>query len=548
MSSGNKLFAAGGIIGLLAFPFFKSDAAALEGPQTPSPGLHYYYPVPPANPPQTIKVDVCVYGGSPAGVAAAVQAGRMGKTVALAVFRRHVGGMTSGGLTALDVGNRQAVGGLSGAFYLKFRELTGYSSGKTEELFRAMLDKEKVQVFFEHRLKSVVKADNRITALVFENGNRIEAKMFIDATYEGDLLAQAGVSFTVGREANATYGETLGGFQISKRDNFKWPVDPYRTPGDPASGLLPGVLPGPLPEPGTGDKQVQSYCFRMCASDAPDRRPFPKPADFARDSHQLFLRFVTAKPDFPWGFNYARGPMKLNVGDCNNAGPMSIDFVGESWEWPEADYATRERIFQKHVTYQQGLMWLMANDAEIPALIRETVSKFGLPTNEFQETGGWPHELYVREGRRMVSEYVMTEADCTGQRVAPESVGMASYMMDSHFCSRHVVNGMVKAQGAFGVKVPKPFPISYRSIVPREAECANLFVPLALSSSHVAFGSIRMEPVNMLLGQSAGTAAVLAIEEKVPVQKLPYAKLRERLIQDKQILTWDEQAPGHKEL
>jgi hypothetical protein len=535
---------------LLPFSGTAKARSGSSGPTTPSPGLHYYYDVPAANPAETIKVDVCVYGGSPAGVAAAVQAAQMGKTVTLAVFRRHVGGMTSGGLTALDVGNPKSVGGISAAFFLKFRELTGLSSGKAEEVFRAMLDKEKVPVLYEHRLKNVVKEGNRITTVVFENGTKIEAKMFIDATYEGDLLARAGVSFTVGREANATYGETLNGFYVPKSHHhiFSWPVDPYRIPGDPQSGLLPGILPGPLPQAGTADKQVQAYCFRMCASDAPDRLPFPKPANFDRDAHLLFLRYInSSKPGFTWNFGYSRSPMKLNVGDCNSAGPVSIDYVGGNWEWPEADYETRERIFQAHVTYQQGLMWLMANDPEMPSSIREEVSKYGLPTNEFQETGGWPHELYVREGRRMVSDYVMTEADSKGQRVAPESVGLASYPVDSHVCSRHVVNGKVIAQGGFFKGVPKPYPISYRSIVPRETECANLLVPFAVSASHVAFGSIRMEPVNMLLGQSAATAAVLSIDEKVSVQKLPYTKLRERLLKDGQKLEWSASPNKSKE-
>ncbi|MFN0078162.1 MAG: FAD-dependent oxidoreductase, partial [Prosthecobacter sp.] len=393
-------------------------------------------------------------------------------------------------------------------------------------------------------LKGVEKSGNRITAVIFENGNRVEAKMFIDASYEGDLMAQAGVSFTIGREDNSKYGETINGFYIPQRNNFKSPLDPYRTPGDPKSGLLPGIQSGPLPEPGTGDKQVQAYGFRMCASDAPDRRPFPKPGDFNRDTHLLLLRYLNSKSDSFWNFAYSRGPMKLNRGDCNNAGPMSIDYVGESRGWCEADYATRERIFQKHVTYQQGLMWVMANDPEVPALVRKTVGKFGLTTEEFKETDGWPHELYVREGRRMISDYVMTQADCSSQRVAPDSVGLGSYMMDSHFCSRIVAKGVVKAQGGLGMKIPKPYPISYRSIVPRESECANLLVPVALSASHVAFSSIRMEPVFGILGQSAGTAAALAIDTGVPVQELDYARLRERLLQDKQRLLWNGEVPA----
>ena len=512
--------------------------SASEGPRTPSPGLRYYYPLPAANPPQTFKVDVCVYGGTPAGVSAAIQSARMGKHTLFAVFRRHVGGMTSGGLTAIDIGNRSSVGGLAGEVFCKFGKVTGYSSGAAEKLFRGKLDAAGAHVLFEHRLKSVEKAGNRIVALVFENGNRVEAKMFIDATYEGDLLAQAGVSFTVGREDNSKYGETANGFHLSKPD-FHWAVNPYVKPGEPKSGLLPGIGPEPVLDEGKGDKQVQAYCFRVCASDAPDRRPFPKPVDFDRSTHELLLRFLNGSPNFPFNFTYARGPLKLNRGDCNSAGPVSFDYVGESWEWPEADYAARERIFQKHVTYQQGYLWVMANDPKVPQLVRDKVAQFGLPTNEFEETNGWPHELYVREGRRMISNYVMTEADCLGRRVAADSIGLASYKIDSHNCSRLVVNGLAKSQGGVDLKVPKPYPVSYRAIVPRESECVNLLVPVSLSASHAAFGSIRMEPVFSILGQSAGTAAALAIDGTVPVQKLEYGKLRERLLQDKQILGWE---------
>lgn len=508
-------------------------------PANPNPGLHYYYPVPMVQSPQTLKVDVCAYGGTPGGVGAAIQARRMGRSAALAVFGRHVGGMTSAGLTAVDLGKKETIGGMEAEFLNRMGKWSGFSADAAEKTFRTMLEEADVPVWFEHRLKSVEKKGNRIAALIFENGDRIEAKMFIDATYEGDLLARAGVSFRVGREANSEYGETVNGFQIANHHQFRFPVDPYRTAGDPSSGLLPGILPGPPRPAGTGDRHIQAYCFRMQASTAADRRPFPKPAGYDREAYLLLLRCLTsAPPDFKWTFTYKTGPLKLNRGDCNNAGPVSIDYLGANWKWPEADYATRERIFQEHVTYQQGFMWFLANDPEVPADIRAKVAKFGLPTDEFQETGGWPHELYVREGRRMVSDYVMTEADCQSKRIAPDSVGLASYMMDSHNCGRYVVDGAVKAEGDVGKRVENPYPVSYRAIVPKEAECSNLLVPVAVSSTHIAFGSIRMEPVFMILGQSAATAAVLAIDENVPVQQVDYALLRRRLLRDGQILDW----------
>jgi len=515
-----------------------------------NPGLHYYYPVPAANPAQALKVDVCVYGGTPGGVAAAVQARRMGKTAALAVFRRHVGGMTSGGLTAMDLGNGAAIGGLAHEFIESARQAKreaknnpspelGFRPSQAEEIFRAMLKTADVPVYFEHRLKTVEKEGARITALIFENGDRIEAKMFVDATYEGDLFARAGVKYFVGREGNDVYGETLNGFHLAKTHQFRFPVDPYRTPGDPASGVLPGITPGPLPATGTGDKRVQGYNFRMWAVKAEAGLPWPKPEGYRREDYALLERYLNTDPNATWEFTYKSGPVKLNVGDCNNAGPISTDFVGGADAWPEADYATREKIFQAHLTYQEGMMWFLANDSAVPERVREFVHKFGLPKTEFTETGGWPHELYVREGRRMISDYVMTEKNCRRQVVADDSVGLASYQMDSHHTSRVIVDGKAMAEGCLEGKVSEPYPVSYRSIVPREAECANLLVPVCLASTHVAYGSIRMEPVFMILGQSAATAAVLAIDGGTDVQKVSYATLRERLLKDGQILDWN---------
>ena len=512
-----------------------STVAAME-PTTPEPGLHYYYPVPKASPPQTIRVDVCVYGGTPGGVSATVQARRMGKTAALAVFRRNVGGMTAAGLTDVDLGKKESLGGMAVEFFQRVGAWRNFRSAQAENTFREMLKEAGAQVFFEHRLEEVVKDGNRITALRFENGNTIEAKVFIDATYEGDLYAKAGVSYHVGREDNSAYGETINGFFPAIKHQFRFPVDPYRIPGDPKSGLLPGILDIPLPAAGTGDKRMQAYNFRMWAVPASEGRPWPKPEGYNREDYLLLLRYITTDPEAEWNFTYKTGPLKLNVGDCNSGGPVSTDLIGSSNEWPEADYAKRERIFQRHVTYQQGFMWFLAHDEGVPAKMREFVQGFGLPKEEFSATGGWPHELYVREGRRMISDYVMTEHNCTGDTVAQDSVGLASYTMDSHHTTRVVVDGVVRAEGNVEKPVKKPYPVSYRSIVPKESECANLLVPVTLSSTHIAYGSIRMEPVFMILGQSAATAAALSIDAEVPVQKVDYAKLRERLLADKQVL------------
>jgi hypothetical protein len=508
-------------------------------PTSPNPGLHYYYDVPRADPPQTVKVDVGVYGGTPGGVASAIQARRMGKTSALFVFRRHVGGMTSAGLTAVDVGKRESIGGMAAEFLDRMGRWGGFRSGDAEKTFRAMLAEADVPVFFEHRLASVEKEGSRIVALVFENGNRLEAKEFIDASYEGDLLARAGVSYHVGREDNSVYGETLNGFQIvfGKSHQFHFPVDPYRTPGDPASGLLPGISAEPPPPVGTGDKEVQAYNFRMWLTTAAEGRPFPRPENYNRSDYALLERYLGSAPaGFKWDLKYRHGPAKLNIGDCNSAGPVSTDFIGGSRDWPEGDYATREKIFQNHVNYQQGYMWFLANDPSVPGPLRAKVKTFGLPRDQFEETDGWPHELYVREGRRMVSDYVMTEHNCMGEVVAADSIGLASYPMDSHHTSRVVIDGTVKAAGNVQAHCPGAYPVSYRSLVPRESECSNLLVAVALSSSHIAFGSIRMEPVFMILGQSAATAASMAIDGDVPVQQVGYETLRKRLRNDGQKL------------
>ena len=509
----------------LLFTFRAVAAAPLPG----SPNLRYYYPVPAANPPQTIKVDVCVYGGTPGGVAAAAQAMRMGKTAALVVFRQHVGGMTSGGLTATDVGNQGAIGGFAREFYDRVGKLRGFKPSEAENVFRALLDEAGVKVYFEHRLANVEKDGNRITAITMENGNTFQARMYVDATYEGDLFAKSGVSYHVGREGNAKYGETINGVQFHKGHNFTVPTDPYRIEGDPKSGLLWGISPEAPGKMGDADKKVQAYNFRMFLTDAPNRIPWPKPAGYERERYELSARYLPKNPT---------PPFQLHNGDCNNEGAFSTDNIGRNYEWPEGDYQTREKIFQDHVLYQQGLAWFAANDEAVPPQTREKVRAWGLDPGEFPDTAGWPHELYIREGRRMVSPYVMTEHDCMGHVKAEDSIGLASYNMDSHNCQRIVIDGQVRNEGDVQIHPPMPYPVSYRSIVPAESECANLFVPVSLSASHIAYGSIRMEPVFMILGQSAATAAALAIDANTSVQKVDYSKLRERLLADKQVLVW----------
>lgn len=513
--------------------FLLLSLVASAQPTTPNPGLKYYYPVPAADPAQVIEADLCVYGGTPGGVSAAVQAARMGKKAVLVVFRRHVGGMTTGGLTATDIGNRKAIGGFANEVYAHIGKTSNFKPSAAETTFLHFLKEAGVTVYYEHRLKDVVKEGNRITSVSFENGNSVKARMFVDATYEGDLFAKAGVSFHVGRESNATYGETINGVQFRNSHNFNVRVDPYVKPGDPSSGLLPTISAEDPGKTGEGDKRIQAYNFRFNLSNAGNRIPFPKPEGYDRGRYAVYERYLKASGDKP--------PIPFGLGnrDCNNTGGFSTDHIGANYEWPEGGYELREKIFQDHVNYQKGLAFFAANDPEVPESIRQRVSAFGLLAGEFPETGGWPHELYVREGRRMISDYVMTEAECTSKKFVQDPIGLAAYTMDSHNTQRIVIDGAVRNEGDVQVRVPRPYSISYRSIVPKESECANLLVSVCLSSSHMAYGSIRMEPVFMILGQSAGTAASFAIDAGTSVQKVDYAKLKERLVADQQILTWD---------
>ena len=509
----------------------------LPRPSTPNPGLKYYYPVPKVENPSEGNYDIVVYGGTPGGVGAAVQARRMGKSAALYVFRRHVGGMTSGGLTETDIGKRSAIGGMAVEFFDKLGKWTQFSPSQAETAFLSMLSQAGVDVFFEHRLAKVEKRGAKIERIIFENGNSARAKMYIDATYEGDLFAAAGVSYMVGREDNSRFGETYNGVYFSKHSHLpRHDVDPYKIPGDPSSGLLEGVSSAPADNIGKGDRKLQAYCFRMWASKAENRIPWPKPDNYRSGRYELLRRYISAVPDEFWDLRYYHGPVKLNEGDCNNAGPISIDHVGANYGWAEGSYPEREKIFQDHVNYQQGFMYFLANDPSVAEGLRSRVQAYGLAAEEFPETGGWPHELYVREARRLLSDYVMTQANCTGARVAEDSVGLGSYTMDSHHVERVVKNGKLAMEGGFEKGVKKSYPVSYRSIVPKKSECVNLLVPVALSASHVAFGSIRMEPVFIILGQSAATAASMAIDAGLPVQDVDYPSLRKLLLSQGQIL------------
>lgn len=536
-------------------------------------GRPFYYRQAKRQKPTVLECEVAVYGGTPAGVTAAIEAARMGRKTLLLSFNRHVGGMTSGGLTATDLGKKESIGGLALDFYTRLGRLAGFSNSEAESLYRKMLDEAGVIVRFERHLESVEVRGNRIVSATMMTGETVKAAMFIDATYEGDLMAAAGVSYRVGREPRSAFDETLAGQwqEVSWKDVYQFcrlPISPYVVADDPASGLLPEISPHEPGAPGEGDYRVQAYNFRVHLSNKEGRLPFPKPAAYDSARYALLARFLNFDADIEWTLHYTvrpltDGPVQMRNGDSNNAGSFSSDYVDGSHRWPDGTfvpvsfselppprrglpvplrelYELRERIFQEHVAYQQGLLYFLAHDPQVPGELQERVRGFGLDPHEFQETGNWPHQLYVREGRRLVSDYIITQQDCESRRVAEDSIGLASYAMDSHFCQRVVreENGQttVRNEGGFGKGCPKPYPVSYRAIVPKREDCANLLVPVCLSSSHVAYGSIRMEPVFMILGQSAGAAASLAIENGLPVQDVAYGELRERLLVAKQRL------------
>lgn len=517
------------------------------------------------------EYDVVVYGGTSAGISASIQAARMGKSVILIEPGAHLGGLTAGGLGATDVGNKAAIGGIAREFYQRvyqhyqhaeawgsetFQEyrdrihrglvdedaMWGFEPHVAEKLFESMLDEAGVAVVRGARLdlaNGVEKDGERIVALRMESGERFQALMYIDATYEGDVMATAGVAYTVGREANALYGETLNGVQTANAiyHQFIAAVDPYVVAGDPLSGLLPGVHGDGPGQEGASDHRVQAYCFRMCTTDAPANRvAWRKPDAYDPLRYELLLRnFEVGDHRAPW----SPTPMPNRKTDTNNNFAISTDYLGANYSYPDGDYATRERVVRDHLDYQAGLMWTLANSPRVPEEVRRQFQTWGLAADEFTDNGNWPHQLYVREARRMVGDYVMTELDCRHQRAAADPVGLGAYGMDSHNTQRYVdAEGHARNEGDVQVPVAGPYPVSYRSIVPRAAECGNLLVPVCLSSSHIAYGSIRMEPVFMILGQSAATAACLAIDDGVAVQELDYARLRERLLADKQILEW----------
>jgi FAD-dependent oxidoreductase family protein len=501
-----------------------------------------------------VEVDVLVYGGTSAGVIAAYTAKRYGKSVLLVEPGRHLGGMSSGGLGQTDIGNKFAVTGLALDFYRRVGRSYGWFEAwqfephKAEQVFEQYADEAGVEVLFSRRLKGVRKDGTRIQAVELESAADgagsgpllVAARQFIDASYEGDLLAKAGASYVVGREDNGVHGETLNGVQLRGRHQFPDGIDPYVEPGNRSSGLLPEITGVGVAPNGTGHRGVQAYNFRMCLCQSEGRIPIARPAAYDSTRYELLLRRIAAERTRSLDQLFIISRMPNGKTDWNNRGGFSTDYIGKNWDYPDANYERRAAIWQAHEAYQKGLLYFLGHDPRVLPHLRAEMLTWGYCKDEFLDTGGWPHQLYVREGRRLVGEYVMTEHNSAGRKVVEDGIALAAYTMDSHNVQRVVVDGMVKNEGNVevggrpdddlrgAVKV-EPYPIAYRSLVPKRGEVTNLLVPVALSASHIAFGSIRMEPVYMVLGQVAAVAASMAIDAGTIVQNVDVGALRREL-------------------
>ena len=521
-------------------------------------------------------VDVVIYGDTSAAIASAVQVKRMGKTVVVVAPHVHLGGLSSSGLGWTDSGKKEAIGGIAREFYHRVwryyqgpeawswqkkddygnrgqgspaidgdrRTMWIFEPKVAEMIFESWVKENEIEVIRDEWLdrENGVKTENgKIISISTLSGNTYTGKMFLDCTYEGDLLASAGVSYFIGREANSVYGETLSGVQTknAKKHQFSGMVDPFVKEGVPSSGLLARISDSGPGQEGSGDSKMQAYNFRVCLTQVEDNRlPFPKPDGYDASQYELLLRTLHMGSRHVFG---KFDPIPNSKTDTNNHGPFSTDNIGMNYDYPDGSYEQRKAIVAEHEQYQKGYFYFLSNDPRVPEDVRERMSRWGLAKDEFKDNGNWPHQIYVREARRMVGSFVMTELHLRDLKETPRSVGMGSYNMDSHNVQRYVAKdeqgrAYVLNEGDIQVNPGGPYEISYDSLIPKHGECPNLLVPVCISSSHIAFGSIRMEPVFMILGQSAATAAVLSIESGLDVQSLPYEVLKEKLLMDGQVL------------
>jgi len=494
------------------------------------------------------QYDVCVYGGTSAGVIAAYTAAKLHKKVILIEPGKHLGGLSTGGLGYTDIGNKYAITGLARDFYRRLGKHYGkfeqwiFEPHAAEQVFNDYIKAANVPVLFEYRIISADKQDGWIKQIVLESAaspsssinKTITAKIFMDCSYEGDLLAKAGVSYTVGREANSQYNETWNGVQLLDKHQFPDGIDPYKIPGNAASGLLWGISDNTLEKNGTGDKKVQAYNYRICLTDDKNNMaPITRPTGYDSTWYELLVRLMQAQPGKKTLNDYFFfGIMPNHKTDINNRGGISTDMIGMNYNYPNANYTERADIIKQHELYTKGLLWFVGHDARVPQELRNEMQLWGYPKDEYTDNNNFSTQPYIRECRRMVGAYVMTQANCESREVVDDAAGMAAYTMDSHNCERLVVNGMVKNEGDVQMGGFGPYPVSYRALIPKETECKNLYVPVCLSASHIAYGSIRMEPVFMVLAQSSAAAACMAIDAHASVQQVDVKKLQALLVKN----------------
>jgi hypothetical protein len=522
-----------------------------------------------------LSADVIIYGGTSSAVIAAVQVMKMGKSVIVVSPDKHLGGLSASGLGFTDTGNKAVIGGLARDFYHRLylhyqdeqawkwqkkseygnvgqgnvaidgelRTMWIFEPSAAEKVFEDLVREYEIPVRREEwldRENGVELSEGRITSITTLGKKRFEGRIFMDATYEGDLMAAAGVAYHTGREGMEKYGEQWNGVQtgvLHHGHHFRSHISPYVVPGDPTSGVLPRISTEDPGEYGEEDHRIQAYCFRMCLTNVPENRlEITRPEGYDSVQYELLVRIFESG----WRQVFNKfDPIPNGKTDVNNHGPFSFDNIGMNYDYPDGSYERRLEIIQEHTLYQKGLLWFLRSDPRIPEEVREEMARWGYAKDEFTDNGGWPHNIYVRESRRMISDYIMTENEVLGKNPVDRSIGMGSYTMDSHNTQRYIKpDGFVQNEGDIGVKTP-PYQIDLGSILPAEEECTNLLVPVCLSCSHIAFGSIRMEPVFMILGQSAATMAVMAVEEKRGIHDIPYESLKARLLEDGQVLQYE---------
>ncbi len=522
------------------------------------------------------SADVVIYGGTSAAVSAAVQLSRMGKSVIMVCPETHLGGLTASGLGFTDTGNKEVIGGIAREFYHRVykyyddpetwkwearneygnkgqgtpaidgenRTMWIFEPHIAEMVFEDLVKEENIAVVRDawlDRSSGVKVNDGTIESITMEDGTTYRAHIFIDATYEGDLMAAAGVSYHVGRESLANYDEKWNGVQVGVLHHGHhfgdMNISPYIVPDDPDSGVLPRISTADPGEKGAGDDKIQAYCYRTCLTKVEENRvPFHRPKAYDPNEYALLPRIFAAG----WNEVFNKFDAIPNAKtDVNNHGPFSFDNIGMNYAYPEGTYEERKAILEEHINYQQGLLYYLANDPDVPEEIRSEMSQWGYARDEFVDSDHWPHQIYVREARRMIGNYVMTEHEIMGDTYVEQPIGMGSYTMDSHNTQRYITDeGYVQNEGDIGVHPHQPYSIALGTVVPKESECNNLLVPVAVSSSHIAFGSIRMEPVFMILGQSAATLAGLALDQSANIHNVSYKDLESRLIEDGQVLRW----------